>query len=524
MNIGAETNWTINAKAHRHNFLDESKDAMTIDIEEQIAYIGVVPLSRCHKADVTADSKNTLIENRYLNRAYYGKKGDYSENIKMTLRIPWYDVATLQGLCEMDKPIPIDTIPYYPDGDPLNHRGWAEISGVTNIKKINDFYYECDVDVTYLNHDILTKFSIEQKESVTQQAIEYYLSLVHNYSDDILDFFTLNFYEFWTTLEDAEGNKVGSYELEPNSSLKLTRDLNKYSTYDFIWRNSLYLFAEDYDGNWEMALRVRDKNGGKLLFEHSYSNFKHYDFDIAYPVNTADATTSYFDGKDYQTVNIERIGLGYDELSPLIEDRKTPTHFNTMETTIIEELGDNFEIFLLDNENTGLKSKVVRVEIESLEGFKNRFNIMTDVWGRVIFDPRFGNGDYTVRLFFDEDKDYRGCSYETTIQVELSDMECHFEYPRNVTALTSDYQYTFRLLDENDDGLADFMVHYTFKEANGDYGYERTVVTDENGYASIPLDYVNGTVTLRVCMKGFTYNNVVYQSVQFEEEVNINVR
>ena len=138
VNIGAEETWTIRTKNHRHNFFDEKKDLMEIEIEDQIAYIGVIPLSRCHKADVTADSKNTLIENRYLNRAYYGKKGDYSEKIKMTLRMAWYDVATLQGLCEMDKPIPIDTIPYFPDGDPLNHRGWAEISGVTNIKKIND--------------------------------------------------------------------------------------------------------------------------------------------------------------------------------------------------------------------------------------------------------------------------------------------------------------------------------------------------------------------------------------------------
>ena len=525
MNIVAEENWTIKAKSHRHNYFDEIKESMAIDIEEQIAYIGVVPLSRCHKADVTASSKNTLIENRYLNRAYYGKKGDYSEDIKMTLRIPWYDVATLQGLCEMDKPIPIDTIPYFPDGDPLNHRGWAEITGVTNIKKINDLYYECDVEVTYLNHDILTKFSIEQKEEVTKQSIEYYLTLIHNYTDDILDLFQLNFYEFWTTLEDAEGNKTGSYDIDPNSSLKMTRDLNKYSTYDIIWRNKAYPMAEDYDGNWEMALRVLDKgNNNRVLFEHTYTNFKHYDFDIAYPVNTADATSTFWNGKDYETRNLERIGLGFDELSPLIEDRKKPTHFNTMETTLIEELGDNFEIFLLDNENTGLKSKVVRVEIENDYGFKNRLNIMTDVWGRIIFDPRFGNGDYTIRLYFDEDEDYRSCSYETSIKVELTDMECHFEYPRNVTALTMNFPYVCRLLDENNNALSDFMLHYSFKEANGDYGYERTVVTDSNGYARIPLDYVNGTVTLRVVMKGFTYNNVVYQPVQFEEEVNINVR
>ena len=140
INIGVPNIWTIRANVSRHNFFDDKKEAMEISIEDRIAYIGVIPLSRCHKADVTADSENSLIENRYLNRVYYGKKGDYSKDIKMTLRIPWYDVATLQGLCEMDKPIPIDTIPNRADGDPLNHRGWAEIYEVTNIKKINDMF------------------------------------------------------------------------------------------------------------------------------------------------------------------------------------------------------------------------------------------------------------------------------------------------------------------------------------------------------------------------------------------------
>ena len=87
VNIGVETDWTIITKPHRHNFFDEKKNLMELEIEKEIAYIGVIPLSRCHKADVTATSKNSLIENRYLNRAYYGKKGDYDEDIKMTLRM-----------------------------------------------------------------------------------------------------------------------------------------------------------------------------------------------------------------------------------------------------------------------------------------------------------------------------------------------------------------------------------------------------------------------------------------------------
>ena len=444
----------------------------------------------------------------------------------MTLRIPWYDVATLEGLVEMDKPVPIDTCPDLPDGDPLNHRGWAEIHGVNGIRKINDMLYECKVDVTYLNHDIITKFNIKEDSKVTNQKIQHYLNLVHDYNEELRDFFNMNYYQFWTTLEDEYGNKTGSYEIEPNSSLILSRDLNKYSTYDVIWRNKLpEALSEDYDGNWEMALQIWDKTNNKMLFEHAYTNYLHYDYDMAYPVNTADATTKYLNGSDYQVANIEKVNLGFDELSPLIEDRKIPTHFNTMETTTsIDELGNKFEIFLLDKDNKGVKGKPVVVNITNSSGFTNTFTIMTDIWGRVIFDPRWGNGDYDVELVFHEDKDYRGCTYETTMDVQIEEMECHFEYPRFNTFLNLDTPFYCILLDENNNGLSNFMLHYSFKEANGNYGYERTVVTGANGVAEIPIDYVNGTVRIKVAMKGFADNNIIYQPVQFEEELNINVK
>lgn len=526
VNIGSPTVWTLNSKAHRHNFFDERKDLMEIEMEQAIAYIGVIPLERCHKADVTATSKNSLIENRYLNRAYYGKKGDYSEDIKMTLRMKWQDVATLQGLCEMDKPIPIDTIPNRADGDPLNHRGWAEIYEVSNIKKINDLLYECDVGVKYLTHDIITRFTISEVKKITEANIKYYLSLIHDYNEDLLDLFKLNYYEFWTTLEDVNGDKTGSYSIEPNASLIMNRDLSKNSTYDIVWRNSLpSLMSEDYDGNWEMALRVLNKDTREVLFEHDYTNFKHYDFDNAYAVNTADADTKYLNGTNYETLNHEKIGLGYDSLSPLIEDRKIITHFNTMEDKTITEYGELFEIFLLDTNNKGIGNKVVEVKIESTDGFKNQFNITTDIWGRILTNTNYQNGDYTLTFRFDEDEEYRSCSYSTNVHIELEDVAFHFEYPQNITIYELNYPYVFTLLDENNDPVSDIMLHYSFKELDAnEYGYERTVTTDENGQGTIPIDWDNGTKLLKVALKGFVDDNTVYQPVMFEERVNINVR
>lgn len=526
INIGVPNIWTIRANVSRHNFFDDKKEAMEISIEDRIAYIGVIPLSRCHKADVTADSENSLIENRYLNRVYYGKKGDYSKDIKMTLRIPWYDVATLQGLCEMDKPIPIDTIPNRADGDPLNHRGWAEIYKVKNIKKINDMFYECDVGVKYLSHDINTRFTITEAKKITEATIKYYLALVHDYNMDLLDIFKLNYYEFWTTLEDANGDKIGSYDIDPNTTLIMNRDLNKHSTYDIMFRNTVpVLRSEDYDGNWEMALKVINKDGGKnpVLFEHTYNNFKHYDFTNQYAENSADATTKYLNGSNYETLNFEKIGLGYDELAPLIEDNKVATHFNTMENVVIQAPTDQFEIFLLDKDNNGISSQVVEVKVIGTDGYSNRFNVMTDIYGRVLFDVKWGNGDYTVTLNYKETDKYRSCSYSTNLSIEFDYVQYHFSYPMNVTALTPSYPYVVTLLDENDEPVNGIMLHYSFKEIDGDYGYERTVTTGSDGNATIPIDWINGTLMIRIVMKGFNDNGTVYQPVSCESVVNVNV-
>ena len=526
VNIGVPNIWTIRANVSRHNFFDERKDLMEIAIEDRIAYIGVIPLSRCHKADVTADSKNSLIENRYLNRAYYGKKGDYSEDIKMTLRIPWYDVATLQGLVEMDKPIPIDTIPNRADGDPLNHRGWAEIYEVTNIKKINDRLYECDVGVKYLSHDINTRFTITEAKKITEATIKYYLALVHDYNMDLLDIFKLNYYEFWTTLEDANGDKIGSYNIDPNTTLIMNRDLNKHSTYDIVFRNTVpVLQSEDYDGNWEMALKVINKDGGEnpVLFEHTYNNFKHYNFDTQYAENTTDATTKYLNGTNYETLNFEKIGLGYDELSPLIEDMKVATHFNTKETVHITDPTEQFEIFLLDDYNKGIENATVNVRITGADNFTTTFNCITDLYGRIFFNVDWGNGDYTVTLNFFENEKYRACTYSVGLEVELDYVQYHFTYPSNQQFIGSDSNFVCTLLDDSDNPVSDTILHYSFKDIGSDeYEHEETVTTDVDGRATIPIKRMNGSQMIRVNFKGYSENGTVYQPVQFEEQINVN--
>lgn len=526
INIGVPNVWTIKTKNSRHNFFDEKKPDFSIPIEKLIAYIGCIPLSRAHKADVTSDVTNTLIDNRYLNRRYLGKEGNYLEKIGMTLRMKWQDVATLKGLLEMDKPIPIDTCPELPDGDPLNHRGWAELSAVKNIKKINDMLYQCEPEVDYITHKLITKFAIMPKDKLTNNSIDYFLSQTHNYNDDILSRFNLTYYQFWTNIEDENGNIVGSYSLEPATNLLLNgkEKLSDYCNYNIKFRNTLpVLMSEDYDNNWEMAFRIIDKESRKTLFEHLYNNFKHYDFNNGQVLNVCDATSRVFDGNNYNILNFEKISLGYGDLASLLEDNKISTHFNSLDDTIFNTENTQFELFLLDNANKGIANEKVYVKIEGVDEYVNRFDIITDIFGRIIFPINLANGVYTVSLDYDESEKYRACSYNVDITVDYREIELEFEYPSSPTALTPNSMYSVKVSYE-DNPMENIMLHYSFRDASSNkYGYERTATTGADGVAYIPIDWTNGSKMLKVEMKGFVDNGNLYQPVMFEHEVNINI-
>ena len=196
--IGTDSdNLTAHLVPSNKNYFEEKNGEFEISIEDLIAYIGCVPIGRAHQDDLNADTTNSLIDNNYLNRRYLGKEGDYKENIPMTIRLKWADVATLQGLVGMDKPIPIDTCPTLLDGDPINHRGWAEIYGVKNIHKINGTIYECEPEVAYITHDLLTDFNIIKGNKLTDTKIKYILNNIHKYGDNLLDMFNVSYNQFF---------------------------------------------------------------------------------------------------------------------------------------------------------------------------------------------------------------------------------------------------------------------------------------------------------------------------------------
>jgi len=151
---------------------------------EQIDYIGCVPLEHLH-FDPKSTYKDKLLDNHYKNKRYMGKELASDEDIDLNVRVHPKQVTTLQGLIDMDKPIPINANHRCFEGDSLNHRGWAEIYGITTTLT-NPNWYKCSIDVKYLTHNLNTRFKINKgSKTFSNYTIPSLLSTINDSGDAI---------------------------------------------------------------------------------------------------------------------------------------------------------------------------------------------------------------------------------------------------------------------------------------------------------------------------------------------------
>jgi len=145
--------------------------SIVMDKWNELDYIGCIPLEQTH-FQPKSTYKDTLLDTRYKNKRYMGKKLATDEDITLNVRLHPQQVTTLQGLIDMDKPIPINANHKCFEGDSLNHRGWCEIYAVkTEQTGNNPHWYKCDIDVKYLTHNLNTRFNIEKGKKVDDVVI-----------------------------------------------------------------------------------------------------------------------------------------------------------------------------------------------------------------------------------------------------------------------------------------------------------------------------------------------------------------
>lgn len=212
---------------------DESK--LHLNYWEHIDYIGCVPVEH-HHFDPKSTYKDSLIDSHYKNNRFVGKQLASDESIDLNIRLHPRQVTTIQGLIDMDKPIPIDANHLCFEGDSLNHRGWAEIYSI-QAEKTNEHWYKCKIDVKYLTHNLNTRFHITRGDR-TFLASEYPIPSMYSEvmssgepigTNQAEDFFIVNTdgtyeyiddeYEYEPFLDD-DGNTITWINNETNYTFK----------------------------------------------------------------------------------------------------------------------------------------------------------------------------------------------------------------------------------------------------------------------------------------------------------------
>lgn len=163
--------------------MNQSSSKIRLHFFEELDYIGCVPLEQTH-FDQSSTYKDKLLDSHYKNKRYMGKELASTEDISLNVRLHPHQVTTIQGLIDMDKPIPINTNHKSFEGDALNNRGWAEIVGIKTTYT-NPHWYKCDIDVSYLTHNLNTRFNIETGNAVSDYQIPELFAEVLNDSDPL---------------------------------------------------------------------------------------------------------------------------------------------------------------------------------------------------------------------------------------------------------------------------------------------------------------------------------------------------
>lgn len=248
---------------------------LSANIWEKIAYIGCVPLEHSHY-DPDSTFSNDLVNQSYKNKVYMGKSGELDETISLKFKARPKDGLTLQGLVELDKPTPINTVPLAFEGDILNHRGWAVLSEI-KAKRTNPLWYDYEADVKYITHDINAKFEIK-RESAPINTVAMPDLLVDTFTSgeslsSALDIFTVDTDGgYYYDEEGEEGtNNVFSLDERQHLLIKTNNALSQVSDLRFTWySNEIDEFREN---NLSRIFRLIDKKTGNIILSYEYTNF-----------------------------------------------------------------------------------------------------------------------------------------------------------------------------------------------------------------------------------------------------------
>ena len=237
---------------------------------KKVRYIGPVEVPYAHY-DPEHTTKDKLLDEHYKNKQYLGKENAYDEDIDLKIRVPRKKTPTLIGLVKIDKPIPINLVPYAFENDPLNHRGWAEIYGV-KAKPTNPLYDDLSIDVKYITHNIISRFNIDRMGVLNKFKLPDIMKESLNSGGDIGEFFNVDTDgSFVYDEDDVEHHRnLFTFTNQQDIKLRSKNTLAMKTNLEFYWDS--VIFNELRENNITKIIRLVDDTD-RIVFEYEYFDF-----------------------------------------------------------------------------------------------------------------------------------------------------------------------------------------------------------------------------------------------------------
>lgn len=252
------------------------KPTLRAKLSKPIDYIGPIALEQTHY-NPKSNYSDTLLNTSYKNKKYMGKEGASDETITLNIRLSPHDVTTVQGLVDMDKPVPLNTNHKCFEGDSLNHRGWAELYAIKNVTKTNPHWYDADISVSYITHNINTRFQIIKGNMISDYFLPNLLKSTMSSGYDIGDYFNVSTTGHYIYSDDeTDFSRKNMFTIDEGEfvSIRSKDTLSIKSKVTFDWDSTKV--AENKDNNVKRVIRLIDSRTNNAVLEYEY-----YDTDFS---------------------------------------------------------------------------------------------------------------------------------------------------------------------------------------------------------------------------------------------------
>lgn len=256
-----------------NNNLEIGECKLTAESFDKKNYIGKVELKKVTHCNPKSKLTNKLIEESGKNHELLGKEGVLKEEISLTTYVKPSDSVTLQGYVGLDEPTPINANHECFEGDPLNHRGWVELTGI-DIEKTNPLYYKVDLDVTYITHDLNTKFEIVKGKSEKIALPELFTS-VFELGDNLTE--ATDIFEVDTDggfvyddVDEIDNNNI--FTLANNQKLTINTKKILTNVFELIFDWMTVKNNEDSQNIMSRIFKLVDTVTGNSVIEYEYTD------------------------------------------------------------------------------------------------------------------------------------------------------------------------------------------------------------------------------------------------------------